>query len=215
MIYETLSADDPLQQGDIFRHIPKTELSLSKMAILTDDQQTESVNWAELSNNGGGKTKAIIAIVGIESVMAIVITQNCDNARGKDVCLCSVEPLLDVLKLQDPPKTPKAWQKTIVKQAKNPRFFYLPECENVGIAKKMTVDFRTVLRVPRSDLLAMRSDFRIARLNTVATEHFRESLGNFFRRYAYNEWYPLDKEEVQSYAAAQHLEASDLYDWQK
>jgi hypothetical protein len=213
MIYETLSADDPLQQGDIFRHIPQTELSLSEMAILSDDQQTESASWTELSNNGGGE--AITAIVSIESVMGIVITQNCDNARGKDVCLCSVEPFLDVFNIQEPPKNPKKWQSLIISRAKNPRYFYLPKCEDIGIATRMTADFRTTLRVPRSDLLAMRSDFRIARLNGVATEHFRESLGNFFRRYAYNEWYPLDKEEVQSYASAQHLEASDLYDWQK
>ena len=36
-------------------------------------------------------------------------------------------------------------------------------------------------------------------LNAVAMEHFREVLSNFFRRYAFNEWYPLTTEEFKSY----------------
>jgi hypothetical protein len=55
----------------------------------------------------------------------------------------------------------------------------------------------------------------MGRLNDVATEHFRESLGQFYRRYPYNEWYPLTPEEAAAYADAKKLEAVELYEWQK
>lgn len=44
--------------------------------------------------------------------------------------------------------------------------------------------------MPRNDLEHLRVH-RIGTLNKVANEHFREALSHFFRRYAYNEWYPL------------------------
>ena len=68
-----------------------------------------------------------------------------------------------------------------------------------GLGARSAVDFRVVLPVPRLDLESMR-DLRIARLNQVAREHFREALSHFFRRYAFNEWYPLNREEFNAYA---------------
>jgi len=41
----------------------------------------------------------------------------------------------------------------------------------------------------------------VARLRTPAIEHFRERLSEFYRRYPYDEWYPLNREEYQKYVA--------------
>ena len=62
----------------------------------------------------------------------------------------------------------------------------------------MAVDFLVTLRVPREDLEKLRS-LRRGRLNAVADEHFRERIGEFFRRYPYDEWYALDEQEMSEY----------------
>ena len=62
----------------------------------------------------------------------------------------------------------------------------------------MAVDFLLTLRLPLKDLMASRGRRR-ARLNAVADEHFRERIGEFFRRYPYDEWYPLNEREFAAY----------------
>lgn len=62
----------------------------------------------------------------------------------------------------------------------------------------MGVDFLTPIRIPRVALERLIS-FRKGRLNEVAGQHFRERLGEFFRRYAYDEWYPLTRDELAEY----------------
>src|SRR5262249_19531987 len=105
-------------------------------------------------------------------------------------------------------------QKAIINFARtNPRFFYLPSDLNFGFANRRMTDFRVIIRVPRIDLEQMK-DLRPARLNDVATEHLREALGHYFRRFAYNEWYPLDKEEFEAYSA-QSPESIEPYPWQQ
>ena len=156
----------------------------------------------------------ISAVLAVKPVTAIVITQNCDAARGQTLSLCQVEDYLVATNQTSPPKDPKAWQRLLMRMSRqNPRFFYLPMDANFGLHAKSAVDFRVVLPVPRLDLESMR-DLRIARLNQVAREHFREALSHFFRRYAFNEWYPLTREEFTAYAE-QAGEQVPAFDWQK
>ena len=75
---------------------------------------------------------------------------------------------------------------------------YLPPNKEIGFFEKMAVDFMMTLRVPRADLEELR-DLRRGRLNEIADEHFRERISEFFRRYPYDEWYPLDREELKAY----------------
>ncbi len=212
MIYERVAADESLQQGDIFHSVPRPDLSLANLAILSSEGHAESVTWRELVDHG--ETDGVTAVIGIKPVMAVVISQNCDAARGKDISLCAVEPLAVHMK-DKPSQSPTKWNNQLLKHAHNPRYFYLPPDAAFGIAERMSADFRGVIRVDREDLLDMRSGFRIARLNHVAGEHFRESLAQFFRRYPVNEWYPLTKEEAAVYAMEQGLASEDLYEWQK
>ena len=44
----------------------------------------------------------------------------------------------------------------------------------------MAADFRVIIRIRREDLEHM-LEKRLCRLNALAKEHFRESLGQFFR----------------------------------
>ena len=83
-----------------------------------------------------------------------------------------------------------------------------------GFLDRKAADFRSVIRLPLEELRNLRQ-YRVGQLNMVATEHFRESLGQFYRRYPYNEWYPLTKEEAESYAQDKRLEPTDLYEWQR
>jgi hypothetical protein len=212
MIYERVNPEEALQQGDVFRAMPRPDFSLSNLAILSSEGQAEQATWREIIEQGD--TDGVTAVIGIKPVMAIVISQNCDTARGKDISLCAVEPLAE--HMSDKPSTnPKSWNNQLLKHAHNPRYFYLPADNSLGITERMSADFRGIMRVDRDDLLSLRTGYRIARLNEVAAEHFRESLAQFFRRYPVNEWYPLTKEEVAVYAKEKGLSSDDLYDWQK
>jgi hypothetical protein len=56
------------------------------------------------------------------------------------------------------------------------------------------------LQQGEADLEAARA-MRVARLVSPAIEHFRERLGEFYRRYPYDEWYPLNPDEFAAYRA--------------
>ena len=82
----------------------------------------------------------------------------------------------------------------------------------MGLPGKMAVDFPVTIRVPRQDLEALRH-LRRGRLNPIADEHFREKISEFFRRYPYDEWYPLSASEFDEYTM-EYPEARP-FNWQK
>jgi len=55
---------------------------------------------------------------------------------------------------------------------------------------------------------------RLARLNQIAVEHFRERLSEYYRRYPYDEWYPLDKAEFEEYRRDKP-EPTEPFPWQR
>jgi hypothetical protein len=209
MIYRTVDNEVPIRQGDIFRNVPHVEFSLATLAVVEDDRQ-EITSWERVVEFGD--TEPVTALVAVEPVYAIVITQDCDAARGKHLCLAHVDKFLDITGKSEP-KNPNKWQRLLTEHSKiNLRYFYLPAAPNFGFTDRMAADFRNIIRLPREELLHLRH-FRMGRLNEVATEHFRETLGQFYRRYPYNEWYPLTKEEAVAYVADSPEEIK-LYDWQ-
>jgi len=213
VIYEFPTPDVPIRQGDIFRGIPKAALSLTEVSILTEQNEPEAARWDDLSD----RNEPIAAVVGLTPVMAIVITQDCDTIRAPEISFCEIRPIFDVVKLSTPPKTPTKWVDFLRRHAvQNLKWFYLPPDGQVGFADRMAVDFQSVLRVPRDELEQLRN-LRTGRLNTVADEHFRERLAEFFRRYPYNEWYPFSKIEFEAYRAMSSDEAENItpYEHQK
>lgn len=196
MIYSVPAADDPLRQGDIFFDVPRIEFSLNQVLVYDKGDVTEA-SWDDLSREA---TPQIIARV--RPVAAIVATQDCDAVRAPDVTLCEIRGFRDVERKCKDTVKPQGWKNIITQQARlNFKWFYLPPSDEVGLSGKMAVDFQTILRVKRTELEERRATLRRARLNDLAGAHFRERLAEFFRRYAYDEWYPLDLAEMKAYLA--------------
>ena len=194
MIYVFPHQDEPIQQGDIFTGIPRFDFALKKIAVVVDDHPEET-SWESAAEEG----IPITTIVQARPVIAIVISQNCDALRAPDINLCEVRDFRDIEIKSKETKTPKSWCRIITQQARlNQKWFYLPADEGVGFTEKMGADFFVTIRVPRVDLESLRH-LRKGRLNEMAAAHFRERIAEFYRRYPYDEWYPLNKEEMEAY----------------
>lgn len=213
MIYDKPSAEDPIRQGDIFRWIPSTELSLATMACVDKDgKELERTSWNSLVPLSPGKE--LYVLVPVRAFYAIAVSQDCDAVRSQYITFCEIRPFMDV-QGGDPPKDAKGWMNLLTKQARvNWKWFYLPPDDALGFAQKMAVDFRSVTKVDRVELESLLSQLRVGRLNEIALAHFRERISDFFRRYAYNEWYPLDHAELQAYVRGCG-DVEPVYDWQK
>jgi len=207
MIYEFPSESDPIRQGDIFLGLPRMDISLNEIVVYEEGGERET-SWAEIAQD----EESVNILVPVRSVAAIVATQDCDAVRSRDITLCEIREFRDVEPSTKDTKSAKAWISRIIQQARiNQKWFYLPPDEQIGFKEKMAVDFLVTLRIPREDLESLRS-LRKGRLNPVADEHFRERIAEFFRRYPYDEWYPLNQEELATYAAAH--EGTKPYPWQ-
>ena len=194
MIYKQVDTSEPLRQGDIFLSLPRIDLSLSKV-LMTEESRECVAEWAEIAKRG----EAVNIIVPVRPVAAIVGTQDCDAIRSRDITLFEIRNFLDVEGKGAENTSPKGWKNIITQHARiNQKWFYLPPDDRIGFTQKMAVDFMVALRLPRTDLEELRN-LRVGRLNEVADEHFRERIGQFFRRYPYDEWYPLDQNEMVVY----------------
>ncbi|GMU34074.1 MAG: hypothetical protein AMXMBFR20_19460 [Planctomycetia bacterium] len=194
MIYSFPDTNAPVRQGDIFVNLPRIDISLQQV-VLADVEGEQLVKWEDLAD----KSTPINIIVPVRPVAAIVATQDCDAVRSHDITLCEIRPFRDVERKSKDTSSPKSWKNLITQHARiNQKWFYLPADARIGFADKMAVDFLVTLRVPRVDLEDLRS-LRRGRLNDAADEHFRERIGEFFRRYPYDEWYALDKDEMAEY----------------
>lgn len=195
MIYEYPDASAPVRQGDIFVGLPRVETSLGRIPVLEEDGSTTEREWREVAL----QEKQIAAVLPVRPVAAIVATQDCDATHGQDITLCEIRPFQQVERKAAQTTAAKKWKNILTQHARiNQKWFYLPPDARIGFREKMAVDFMVTLRVPRVELEALR-DFRRGRLNPVADEHFRERIAEFFRRYPYDEWYPLNSEELDAY----------------
>lgn len=74
-------------------------------------------------------------------------------------------------------------------------------------------NFHIVFHMRRDYLEKYVEELRKGRLNKVAFQHYRESIAQYFRRYPYDEWYPLTNEEYLEYTKEKgHVEP---FEWQK
>jgi hypothetical protein len=208
MIYDSLNKEDPIRQGDIFMGLPRIELSL-KEVIIALEAGARVVRWVDIANNHN----PIDIIVSAQSVAAIVVTQDCDAVRSRDITLCEIRPFIDVDKKGNETTKAKGWKNILTQHARiNLKWFYLPPNNEIGFSEKMAVDFIATLRLSRIDLEDLR-ELRKGRLNRIAYEHFRERIGEFFRRYPYDEWYPLNQEEFQVYS--KEYPDAKPFEWQE
>jgi hypothetical protein len=208
MIYDFPDRGEPIRQGDIFIGVPRIDYSLKKM-IIPDESGERLASWENLVAEGG--TPKIM--VSVTPIAAIVITQDCDAARSRDITLCEIRNFRDVERKSSSTNSPKGWKNILTQHARlNLKWFYLPPDNKIGFDDKMGVDFLVTISIPLNDLIGLKH-LRCGRLNELAYEHFRERLSDFFRRYPYDEWYPLNKEEMSEYKK----EYPDVlpFSWQK
>lgn len=209
MIYAFPSQARPIRQGDIFANIPRASVSLGALATVTDEN-IQVLSWDAIAE----ERKSVEAVLPVTSVFAIVATQNCDALSSPEITLCEIRQFPEVDGKAKDAKKPKSWEKIITQQARiNQKWFYLPPDPKIGFTEKMAVDFRCTIRVSRTELENFRN-FRKGTLNALARQHFRERLGQFFRRYPYNEWYSLDSEELKAYEKNHKCKVSPKYTWQ-
>ncbi len=208
MIYEYPPEDAPLRQGDIFHSLPRVDMSLKQMAVVTAAGTQKEVTWDDIVRD----EVAVAAVLALKPVVAMVVSQDCDASRAPDITLCEIRRFREVERKSKETTAPKSWMRIITQQARlNQKWFYLPPDDHIGFAAKMGVDFHLTLRVPRQDLEELRY-LRRGRLNELAIAHFRERIAEFFRRYAYNEWYPLSPREMAEYR--KNYPDAQLYPWQ-
>ncbi|MCA9442137.1 MAG: hypothetical protein KC964_15130 [Candidatus Omnitrophica bacterium] len=194
MIYEYPDRDAPIRQGDIFFNVPRIEFSLEKM-VIAEEHGEEVTRWQDRIPT----SEPFDIIVSARPVTAIVATQDCDAIRSRDITLCEISRFRAIERKSEQTTSPKKLVGLITQHARiNQKWFYLPPDPKIGFHDKMAVDFLVTLRVPREDLETI-LDQRKGRLNGVADEHFRERISEFFRRYPYDEWYPLDPNELSEY----------------
>jgi antitoxin (DNA-binding transcriptional repressor) of toxin-antitoxin stability system len=208
VIYEFPNSDAAIRQGDIFVGLPRVEVSLREIPVITDDGQQRLAQWREIVQAG----QPVTAVFAMRPVAAIVATQDCDTLRAPDITLCEIRRFQEVERKAAQTSSAKSWKNILTQHARiNQKWFYLPPNERLGFADKQAVDFLVTLRVPREELEEMR-DLRRGRLNDMADEHFRERIADFFRRYPYDEWYSLNHEELAAYQ--QEYPDTIPYPWQ-
>jgi len=208
MIYEFPDQTAPIRQGDIFIGLPRIDLSLEQV-LLVDEEGERIAKWEELAN----QSEPVNIIVPVRPVASIVATQDCDAHRSRDITLCEIRDFRDVEGKSRDTKAAKSWKNILTQHARiNQKWFYLPPSDQLGFSDKMAVDFLVTLRVPRVDLENLRS-LRRGRLNATADEHFRERIGEFFRRYPYDEWYALDEQEMAEYT--KEYPDAEPFHWQR
>jgi hypothetical protein len=219
MIYEDVDLTAPIRQGDIFFNLPKLDFSMDEVLFedQRDDLGSRCVSWNELIQKYSPQKIAddIQVSVPVKCVPAIVATQDCDALRSPDITLCEIRRFVDVERSSQNVTSLNRFVQAITRQARlNLKWFYLPPNEEIGFKERMAVDFLATLRLQREELEKF-SFLRKKRLNIVADEHFRERIGEFFRRYPYDEWYPLSKEELALYNKDHCQEPSPPFPWQK
>jgi hypothetical protein len=212
VIYIYPPQDKPIRQGDIFEKIPRASVCLTELpTIVGTEEEVRSTSWISVAS----QEKQIKAVLPVTPVYAIVATQDCDTSTASEITLCEIRKFIEVEGIARNITSPKKLERIITQHARiNQKWFYLPPDPTIGFNEKMGVDFRLTIRVPRADLEGFRK-LRKGALNAIAKLHFRERIGQFFSRYAYNEWYPLNYEELQAYQAERDRPVEPKYPWQQ
>ncbi len=200
MIYDFPGPDEPVRQGDIFYPVPLVRLDLSALPVVEAGGGVRQASWSDVMHQG-----ELVVCARVHPVWGVVATQDCDARRAEVLSLFRIDEFVKVTGLT-PPEGPRResrwWVGAITQKARiSASWFYLPPDERVGFDQRMAVHFHQVLQVRRSNLVASVPSLRQGRLNAVAFEHCRECIAHYFRRYSYDEWYSLDRDELAVYQA--------------
>lgn len=212
MIYEAVEAGEEIKQGDIFIDVPVPDFTFGARGISIFEPATKEsslITWQGILD----EKKDRLALVPIRLISGVIINQDCDASREERLCLAEIDEFEKVCG-ENLSSSPVKAIRYLTKKAKiNLKWFYLPIDPLVGFSTRKAADFCSLYPVYRDDLKKMIQQ-RKGRLKSPADEHFREKLSEFFRRYAYNEWYPLTKAECDIYDS-DNSGSNSRYDWQR
>ncbi len=209
MIYEFTFSDSTIRQGDIFYPLPKLYTGLNKLFKFNNANELEETTWENEKD-----TIPFNTITRVETTWGIVASQDCDAARSPSISFFKIDTLESISKPQLPSNPEKAIKTLLKKCREANKWFYLPIDQTIGFHERMAIDFQNIFQI-ESEFLTNNIHFlRKGRLNAEADEHYRESIAQFFRRYPYDEWYPLSKDEFELYSKSsdEHIEPRN---WQK
>lgn len=210
--YNVSPEADPIRQGDIFYPVPYvTPIDLNSATYGYSEEVTAASSpWDAMKDK-----ESLTVTLAVQPSWAIVVSQDCD-VRNPSISLCPIEPLTNLGNNLPALDKKEKWATYITRDLRNmPGVFYLPESEKIGLTEKNYVNFGKVFQLDSTSLDGKKSNLRKGRLNDDADEHFREKLANYFRRYAYEEHYPLNKEELEAYEKKRGAVVSKRFSWQK
>ncbi len=189
--YTAPSNSDPLEQGDIFAGLPLPVLHWDSIEYVNNLLDLETKNLSDLGD------EPFHAQIKVDRVYGVLCSQNCDVIRGDSLLFAQIRPFHEVMPSYKDKTSPKEWKDLITKNSRlNAGWFYLPK--ESPFIERMAIDFSSMIMVRRINGYPY-ENMRIARLPNVANDHFRAKLSDYFRRYAYDEWYPLSMEELEKY----------------
>lgn len=187
MIYEAVLPEENLRQGDIFLNLPFIRIDLEKFSVILEDNTAKQISWCDVEED------EVLTLASIEKIDAIILSQDCDCERSPYITLISISEWKRNIKKD------KIWKDEIIHLNQHgPSKMYLPPDNKFNIQNRMHIDIEKILNIRRRDLESLRN-LRICRLNQEAMEHFREKVAYYFHRYAFTEYYPLNKKEMDEY----------------
>lgn len=206
-MYSTLNKDRPIRQGDIFRCLPKVDVLMgdANFPLFFEQQEVgqKAIDWPSFAES----EKPLIILGSVKSVLGIVISQDCDASKSVNIAFAEIKPIKEFGTFKDikePISAHKVCDLVGDHTRKNQKWYFLSDSVELGFDRKMGVDFESIFIVNREMLVTHLEELRLGRLDDeVAWPHFRERISEFFRRYPYNEWYPLNVDEVQVYEERQ------------
>ena len=207
-IYVEVEDTDPLRQGDIFYNVPRVlGIDVNSLFTRIEDSEkevaregTEEIEMAMREKSWKNKEvkDPLEVLLHVESVYAIIMTQDCDIQRDGYITLFK----LVVSRYQrDVKSLKKAFDKFRVDfEGVGGMFLPAPEQEEKRkkFERNMKVDFTQITHLMGEDLTLLKK-YRMFSLNEMALEHFRHKIEQFFLRYAVDRHYVLSQEEFSSF----------------
>ncbi|MFZ5452280.1 MAG: hypothetical protein ACOZF2_10500 [Thermodesulfobacteriota bacterium] len=207
MIYDFPNKDIPIRQGDIFYPLPLMIIDLDEIAVHIEGVLKEGM-WDSIKDE-----ENIVVHAPIKRTWGIVATQDCDASRLPVISFFEISEFKEVTRYELPGSA-KKWMNMITQKSRlNARWFYLPEYEKIGFKYRMAINFGVTFQISRDNLEHNLQKLRRGRLNEIAYQHYRESIAQYFRRYPYDEWYPLSKDEFGEYC--KNKDNVEPFEWQK
>ena len=74
MIYDSVTEETPIAQGDIFRSIARVEHQLNPF-ILSSEELVQKTTWKEVVENTEGNDTPLVGTFAVKKAWAIVISQ--------------------------------------------------------------------------------------------------------------------------------------------